>query len=132
VEEDVMPELGPDEIRAKDFRRVRRGVDPKEVAEFLDRVAGEVEGLRGQLDEMRGLVAEANERMTDVLAAEEALQRTILTATKARDEMLGRAEREARQILAEAQVEAARIFESARRHRTGATVKVDEGMEIIT
>jgi len=113
--------IDPSQIRRKRFDSTRRGFDPQQVTAFLEEVADGVAALMRTIDELGAELNEAREKVADVMAAEEALQLTILTATKARDEMLARAERDAGRIRAEAQMEVAKMLEERRVRRSERT-----------
>jgi DivIVA domain-containing protein len=103
------PDLAPEEIRRAQFRTVLRGLDAAEVAQYLDRVASDVETLVEQRDRLASRLGEYADRdlksefddvgreVASVLqsareAAESMRERASLDAARWRAESIGEAE----------------------------------------
>ncbi|MBV9953177.1 MAG: DivIVA domain-containing protein [Acidimicrobiia bacterium] len=103
-----------------DFQQVRRGYDPDEVDDFLERVAAAVSRLQGQLVEAnrRAEIAEAAAARTptsepDHPALDE-MQRTLVLAQRTADAAVREAREEADTLVASARREAATILTNGR------------------
>jgi cell division initiation protein len=105
--------ITPLDITQKSFRRSFRGLDSEEVAAFLALVASEFEGLVTELNGLR----EDNRRKADELAEhrgrERALQETLVAAQRASEEIRESARKEAEITLADAELQAEKIVQSA-------------------
>lgn len=133
---DVTPQV----INEVEFSMARRGYDPDQVDEFLEKVAVAVGELNDRLSDLRERVVTAERRANEaerraaeqpervaaapaaaaaVSAAAEAeletLKRTLLLAQRTADAAVREAEDEARQIVLQAEAEARTAHESTRR-----------------
>jgi DivIVA domain-containing protein len=106
--------LTPHDVRAQEFQKVLRGYDPAQVESFKQRVAEELDRLfreRAALDErVKGMV----EQLRTFRDRERAMNEALVAAQQLRADIQAQAGREAEVVLKEAQVEAARLLESAR------------------
>lgn len=82
-----------------DFALVEKGYDPTQVDEYL---AGQMLQLREQFDSATARVTELEEALTAASEREDAIQLTMMAATKARDELLDKARANAAAIVGEA------------------------------
>ena len=116
-------EITPEVLNGQGFREVRRGYDPNEVNDFLERTAVAVGRLREQLERATG-AARAAEARAETLAEqleearataptsdtaselEESLRRTLVLAQKTADAAIREAEETAARTLAQAQEQA--------------------------
>ncbi len=117
------PSLAPEQVRRRQFVTVRRGFDPDQVREFLDRIADQMQAQQGMLREAR-LEAEAGTRPSEPrvdpyhqLAARFA--ETLRSADEQAERIRREATEDARRLLEEARAEADRI-------RTDAQAKAEE------
>lgn len=108
-------------IREVEFRERMRGYHQEDVDEFLEQVAKGVEVLETQLTQAREELArmKANPPVAASSTAsgdfsDDVIQRTLIVAQKAADQLRDDAESEAREIRAEAQRQAERILGEAR------------------
>jgi len=107
-------------IREVEFRERMRGYHQEDVDEFLEQVAKGVEVLETQLTQAREELARLKANPPVVAAAgsndfgDDVIQRTLIVAQKAADQLRGEADSEAREIRAEAQRQAERILGEAR------------------
>lgn len=81
-----------------DFPLVEKGYDPNEVDRY---VATQMLQLREQVDAANTRVAELESELAAVREREDAIQLTMLAATKSRDELLNEARREAFALMTE-------------------------------
>jgi cell division initiation protein len=108
-------------IREVEFRERMRGYHQEDVDEFLEQVAKGVEVLETQLTQAREELARLKANPPAVAASpgstdfgDDVIQRTLIVAQKAADQLRDDAESEAREIRAEAQRQAERILSEAR------------------
>lgn len=106
--------LTPHDVRSQEFSRVMRGYEKREVDEFRDRVAMELDRLlrdKAQLDErVRGLT----EQLVTFRDREKAMNEALIAAQQLRTEAKSHVEKEAEMILREARAEAQKIVEGAK------------------
>jgi cell division initiation protein len=105
--------ITPLDITQKAFRRALRGLDPQAVEAFLALVASEFEALVKENQALREEGTRLREDITDLKSRERALQETMITAQKACDEIREAARKEAEITLAEAELQAEKIVQSA-------------------
>jgi DivIVA domain-containing protein len=74
-------EVTPDDIRGAGFRTVRRGLDPDEVARFLERIAAEVQELKSERDRLGAKLGEYADR--DLETEFESLGREVAAVLQA-------------------------------------------------
>jgi cell division initiation protein len=107
--------LTPLDIRRQEFKRVVRGVDPEEVSVFLDMVAGEYERVLREnktlSEELEGL----RRKVEEFDGMKDAIQGAVVMAKKGADDALSHAKKEAELKLKEAEVNADRLIDDARR-----------------
>jgi len=105
--------ITPLDITQKRFKKVFRGADAEEVEAFLQLVASEFEGLVRRVNSLE----EAGQRKDDELAEhrgrERALQETLVAAQKASEEIREAAHKESEITLADAELQAEKIVQSA-------------------
>jgi DivIVA domain-containing protein len=107
--------LTPLDVRKQEFRKTMRGYDPLEVEDFRARVADELEREvreRIALEERLRLV---EEQLREFKAREKAMNDALVAAQQMRAETREQAEREAQMVLREADADAERRLERARR-----------------
>jgi len=102
--------LTPLDIHNKEFpRKAFNGYDPDAVDEFLDQVIREFEQLIKENGHLRQKLEQMDEKMEKYQRMEEMLQKTLVTAQAAAEELKANAKREADLIIQQAHVEAERI-----------------------
>ena len=129
-------DLSPDVINEVEFSMARRGYDPDQVDEFLEKVAVAVGELGERLTEARERAVAAERRASDVQrklagradradeevsesvsaqaeAELETLKRTLVLAQRTADAAMREAEQEAARLRSEAQEEANRLISAA-------------------
>lgn len=107
--------LTPLDVRKQEFRKTMRGYDPLVVEDFRGRVADELERVlkeRIALDERLRYVLE---QLQEYKAREKAMNDALVAAQQLRAETREQAEREAQMVLREADADAERRLERARR-----------------
>jgi cell division initiation protein len=105
----VMP-LTPLDIHNKEFNKGFRGYDEDEVNEFLDQVIKDYELIIREKKELEEKLNEMNSRLGHFTNIEETLNKSIVIAQEAGEEVRRNAQKEAKLIIKEAEKNADRII----------------------
>ena len=108
-----------------DFPLVEKGYDPSEVDEYL---ATQMLQLREQLEAATARIIELEDDLDAAKSREDAIQLTMMAATKARDELLSKAHDDAKQIVGDARRAA---FVLMTESRTDADRAIAEGKVLV-
>ncbi|MBB6443763.1 DivIVA domain-containing protein [Bacillus benzoevorans] len=101
--------LTPLDIHNKEFSKGFRGYDEDEVNEFLDQVIKDYELVLREKKELEDRLNEVNDRMGHFISIEETLNKSIIVAQEAAEEVKRNAHKEAKLIMKEAEKNADRI-----------------------
>ncbi|MBD8003951.1 DivIVA domain-containing protein [Bacillus norwichensis] len=101
--------LTPVDIHNKEFSKGFRGYDEDEVNEFLEQVIKDYELVLREKKELEEKIAAMNERLGHFSTIEETLNKSIVVAQEAAEEVKGNAMKEAKLIIREAEKNADRI-----------------------
>jgi len=108
--------ISPLDIQQQQFKvKTFRGLDPDDVDAFLQTVAGEMEGLIRENNEMKEQQARQSRDMLDMAEKERELRETLLSAQRVIEEMKANARKEAELIVSEAELKGERIIADAER-----------------
>ncbi len=102
--------LSPLDIHNKEFTRGFRGYVEDEVNEFLDQVIKDYEIILREKKELEEKIKTMTERMSHYNTLEETLQKSIVVAQEAAEEVRRNAQQEAKLIIKEAEKNADRII----------------------
>lgn len=105
--------LTPLDIHNKEFAKTFRGYDEDEVNEFLDQVIKDYEIIIREKRELENRVKELEEKLKHFSSIEETLNKSIVVAQEAAEEVKGSAQKEANLIIREAEKNADRIVNEA-------------------
>ncbi|MHC0037242.1 DivIVA domain-containing protein [Pseudoneobacillus sp. C159] len=105
--------LTPLDIHNKEFNRGFRGYDEDEVNEFLDQVIKDYELIIREKKELEERVNELNGRLSHFTNIEETLNKSIVIAQEAGEEVKRNASKESKLIIREAEKNADRIVNEA-------------------
>lgn len=105
--------LTPLDIHNKEFSKTFRGFDEDEVNEFLDQVIKDYEMIIREKKELESQVKEMKEKLTHFSNIEETLNKSIVVAQEAAEEVKSTAQKEAKLIIREAEKNADRIVNEA-------------------
>jgi len=105
--------LTPLDIHNKQFSRVFRGYDEDEVNEFLDQIIKDYEMVIREKKELETSVATLTEKLSHFTNIEDTLNKSILIAQEAAEDVKGNATKEAKLIIREAEINADRIVNEA-------------------
>ncbi|MBK9294295.1 MAG: DivIVA domain-containing protein [Oligoflexia bacterium] len=106
--------IAPIDIAHKTFSRKLSGLDGEEVGAFLKDVAGELENVIRERNQLKELLREKEIQMLEYKERDKSLKETIMTAHKMTENLRKDAEREAALIMNEAQTRAEAIVRDAR------------------
>lgn len=117
--------LSPLDIHNKEFTRAFRGYAEDEVNEFLDQIIKEMEILIRDKKELESQIKTMTEQMEHYSSLEETLQKSIVVAQEAAEEVRRNAQQEAKLIIKEAQKNADRIVNEALTKARKITIEID-------
>ena len=102
--------ITPLDIENKKFsKKTLNGYDPEEVDDFLDELTEDYEKLYKQSSEFQGKIDNLNSQLEKYTQIESTLQNTLLMAQTASDEVKSAAQKQAEQIIKEAENKAKEI-----------------------
>ena len=107
--------LTPLDIHNKEFTRKFRGYDEDEVNEFLDQVIKDFEMLLRENRQQQEVIQNMQSRVDYFSSMEETLNKSIIVAQEAGEEVKANATKEASLILKQAEREAEQLQDSAPR-----------------
>ena len=106
--------ISPMDIQQQQFKgKMIGGLDPEDVDSFLQAVAGEMEGLIRENNELKERLARNAQSMAEMEAREAQLRETMLAAQRITEEMKANAQKEAHLIVSEAELKGERIVADA-------------------
>ncbi|CEA02623.1 Septum site-determining protein DivIVA [Metalysinibacillus saudimassiliensis] len=118
--------LSPIDINNKEFTRSFRGYAEDEVNEFLDQIIQDYEIIIREKKELEQQVAMLQEKADHFNTMESTLQKSIVIAQEAADEVRRNSQKEAKLIVKEAEKNAERIINEALVKSRKATIEVEE------
>ncbi|APH05332.1 DivIVA domain-containing protein [Bacillus weihaiensis] len=105
--------LTPLDIHNKEFNKGFRGYDEDEVNEFLDQVIKDYEMIIREKKELEARVTEMTEKLSHFTNIEETLNKSIIIAQEAGEDVKRNAQKESKLIIKEAEKNADRIINEA-------------------
>ena len=118
--------LSPLDIHNKEFTRGFRGYAEDEVNEFLDQIIKDYEIILREKKELEDKVKAMSNQMNHYNSLEDTLQRSIVVAQEAADEVRRNSQKEAKLIVKEAEKNADRIINDALTKARKVTIEIDE------
>ncbi len=100
----------PREIRQQQFRLRFRGCDPTAVDAFLELIAGVVEGLLKENDQLREALTARVQEIQDIRAQEKDWKKALAAVQQTAAVLIGRAEQQAQSVMAEAEHKAEQML----------------------
>jgi cell division initiation protein len=107
--------LTPLDIKKQEFKRIMRGYDPEEVNAFLEMVAEEFEALQREKSRLEDEAIKLRTQLHDYQEVERTLKQTLMNAQESMQLSRDNSKREADLMLREAEMQAERIIEEARK-----------------
>jgi cell division initiation protein len=106
----------PLEIRQQQFPLRFRGLDPQEVDKFLELVASDMEDLVRENARLRDGLSRKDQELQRMQQGEDELKKALMAIQQIREEWVGRAEKQAEQVVIESELKAKQLqAEAARR-----------------
>ena len=105
----------PLEIRQQQFPLRFRGLDPTEVDKFLELVAGDMEDLIRENARLRDGLARKDQELQRMQQGEDELKKALTAIQEIREEWIGRAEKQAEQVVMESELKAKQLQVEAER-----------------
>jgi cell division initiation protein len=105
----------PLEIRQQQFPLRFRGLDPAEVDKFLELVAGDMEDLIRENARLRDGLARKDQELQRMQQGEDELKKALTAIQQIREEWIGRAEKQAEQVVIESELKAKQLQVEAER-----------------
>jgi len=118
--------LTPLDIHNKEFSRGFRGYDEDEVNEFLDQVIKDYEMVIREKRDLEERVKDLQERLAHFNNIEETLNKSIIIAQEAAEEVKRNAQKEAKLIIREAEKNADRILNDALSKARKVAIEIEE------
>lgn len=109
--------ITPIDIQQQQFKSRPMGYDKSGVDQFLEIVAGEMERLLRQNQDLQEELAHARNILNEMREREAMLKETLLTTQKVTDELKANARREAELLLADAELRAEKVILAAEERR---------------
>ncbi len=107
--------LTPHDVRGQEFQRAVRGFDRREVEDFKDRMADEIERLMRERAQIEERLNNFQEQLRAFRDRERAMNEALLAAQQLRVDVEEQATRQAETIVREAKAESVRLVEEATR-----------------
>lgn len=116
--------LTPLEIKQQEFKRVMRGYDPVEVDTFMDIVGTEFEKMLNDVKEYEKKILLLESELSNFKEVESTLKQTLMNVQENSDKSLANSRKEANLIKKEAELQAQKLIDDARRERDTITEEV--------
>lgn len=118
--------LSPLDIHNKEFSRGFRGYDEDDVNEFLEQVVKDYENVLEENKMLKRSLKEAEDKVSHFNSIEETLQKSILIAQEAAEDVRRNSSKEAKLIIKEAEKNADRIINEALARARQITVEIED------
>ncbi|MCM2264744.1 MAG: DivIVA domain-containing protein [Desulfuromonadales bacterium] len=118
--------ITPIDIQQQQFRSRLMGYDKAGVDQFLEVLAGEIERLFRQNQDLQEELARTKSTLADMRERETNLKETLLTTQKVTDELKANARREAELVLTDAEMRAERVMRNAEDRRLQLIEEIQE------
>ena len=102
----------PSEIKNKEFTRVKNGLEPTEVANYLEQLSNEIERLKEDKKQLEKVIEDRDSNIKSYKDVHQSVSDALIQAQKVGEETKQAATKEAEAVLSKAQVQA---IEKARR-----------------
>ena len=103
----------PSEIKNKEFSRVKNGLEPTEVANYLDQLSTEIERLKEDKKQLEKVVEDRDTNIKSYQDVHQSVSDALIQAQKVGEETKLAANKDAEATLAKAQVQADKIVNDA-------------------
>jgi len=114
------------DVQPKRFRTRWRGLDPRQVEAHCRQMADEAQDLETQNSDLLKKLQEMEKDLISYKEREKTIRNVLLNAHKSAEQMKDNAEKEARLIVAEAEIEAEKILRGAHQRLAGLNEDIAE------
>jgi DivIVA domain-containing protein len=111
-------DLTPHDVRGQEFQRAVRGYDRREVEDFKERLADEIERLMRERAQLEERSDNLSEQLRTFREREHAMNEALLAAQQLRADVEAQATRDAEAKVREAEAESTRLVVEASREET--------------
>ena len=118
--------LSPLDIHNKEFSSKFRGYDEDEVNEFLEQIMKDYENVLNENKELKNNLKQSKEQVSHFNSIEETLQKSILVAQEAAEDVRRNSMKESKLIVREAEKNADRIVNEALSRARRISVEVED------
>ena len=119
--------ISPLDIQQQQFKgKTFRGLDPEDVDAFLQTVAGEMEALIRENNELKEQLSRHSREALDMAERERELRETLLSAQRVIEDMKANAHKEAELIVSEAELKGERIVADAERQLGDLKTRIED------
>lgn len=119
--------ISPLDIQQQQFKvKTFRGLDPDDVDAFLQTVAGEMEGLLRENNQLKEQQSRQSRELLDMAEKELELREILFSAQRVIEEMKSNARKEAEIIVLEAKVKSEQIVADAERQLGDLKIQIEE------
>ena len=101
----------PSEIKNKEFTRVKNGLEPTEVANYLEQLSNEIERLKEDKKQLEKVIEDRDSNIKSYKDVHQSVSDALIQAQKVGEETKQAATKEAEAVLSKAQVQADSIVE---------------------
>ncbi len=100
-----MPQnISASEIRGKEFNKTLSGYSKHEVESFLEMLADQIEGLERKIKAQQKEIEDRDNKLDNIEEQKDLLKRTLILAEKLKEDTLKSADREAKNIIKDAEI----------------------------
>ena len=103
----------PSEIKNKEFTRVKNGLEPTEVANYLEQLSNEIERLKEDKKQLEKVIEDRDSNIKSYKDVHQSVSDALIQAQKVGEDTKQAATKEAEAILSKAQVQADSIVNDA-------------------
>lgn len=103
----------PSEIKSKEFTRVKNGLEPTEVANYLEQLSSEIERLKEDKKQLEKVIEERDTNIKSYQDVHQSVTDALVQAQKAGEETKLAANKDAEATIAKAQAQADQIVNDA-------------------
>ncbi|HVO31332.1 MAG TPA: DivIVA domain-containing protein [bacterium] len=118
--------ITPLDIQQKQYKRVFRGLDAEEVAQFLELVRTEFEELVKENNALKDEMRRKQSDIEEYREREKTLKDTMMTAQKISEDIKVNAKKDAELVISEAQLQADKIIQGAHARLVSVVEEINE------
>lgn len=121
-----MSKLTPIDLPHKEFHKMFRGYDPREVLQFLQEISAEWEETLRDNKQLRDKVQDQSQEIARLQENEKSLKETMLTAQRVSEQLGAQAKKESDLIIGQAEIQAEKILKQAHERLTEIITQIND------